>query len=85
MAAESQARSSHGAKDTTLGFIEKVLEKMEDMEAFWTKKMELIERDQEANLKMKEELNALWTQHEYTDLMCTQLKVRVKEIEEARD
>ena len=59
MAAESQVGSSHGAKDTTLGFIEKVLEKMEDMETFQTKKMELIERDQEANSKMKEELEEL--------------------------
>ena len=85
MAAESQAGSSHGTKDTTIGFIEKMLEKMEDMEAFWTKKLELIERDQEANSKMKEELNELRNQHEYTDLLCTQLEVRVKEIEEARD
>ena len=34
---------------------------------------------------MKEELDELWTQHEYTDLLCTQLEVRVKEVEEARD
>eukprot|EP00253_Pinus_taeda_P033370 PITA_33370 len=67
MAVESQVGSSHDAKDTTVGFIEKVLEKMEDMEAFWTKKMELIERDQEANLKMMEELEELQTQHECTE------------------
>ena len=78
MAIETQAGSSHGAKDATMAFIEKVLEKMEDMEAFWTKNMELIERDQEANSKMKEELDELWTQHEYTDFLCTQLEVRVK-------
>ena len=46
MAAESKAGSSHGAKDATMAFIEKMLEKMEDLEAFWTKKMELVERDQ---------------------------------------
>jgi len=85
MAAESQVGSSHGVKDATMSFIEKVLEKMEDLEAFWTKKMELVERDQEANSKMREELEELWTQHEYTNLMCTQLEVRVKEVEEARD
>ena len=83
--AESQVGSSHGANDTTLGFIEKVLEKVEDMEAFWTKKLELIGKDQEANSKMKEELEELRTQHEYTNLMCTQLEVKVKEIEESRD
>jgi len=85
MAAESQAGSSHGAKDATMAFIEKVLEKMEDLETFWTKEMGLIKKDQEANSKMKEEFDELRTQHEYTDLMCTQLEVRVKEVEEARD
>ena len=34
---------------------------------------------------MKEELQELRTQHEYTDIMCTQLEVRVKEVEEVRD
>ena len=34
---------------------------------------------------MKEELDELRTQHKYTGLMCTQLEVRVKEVEEARD
>jgi len=32
MAAGSQAGSSHDGKDTTIGFIEKVLEKVESME-----------------------------------------------------
>ena len=85
MAVESQVGSSHGAKDATMAFMEKVLEKMEDLEEFWTKKMDLIERDQEANSKMREEIEELRTQHEYTDIMCTQLEVRVKEVEEARD
>ena len=34
---------------------------------------------------MREELDELRTQHEYTDLLCIQLEVRVKEVEEARD
>lgn len=34
---------------------------------------------------MREELDELQTQHKYIDLMCTQLAVKVKEIEEARD
>ena len=34
---------------------------------------------------MREELEELRTQHEYTDLMCTQLELTVKEVEEARD
>jgi len=66
-------------------FIKKVLERMEDLEAYWTKKMDLVKKDQEANSKMKEELDELQTQHEYNDIMCTQLEVKVKEIEEARD
>ena len=49
MATESQAGSSHGAKDATMAFIENVLEKMEDLEVYWTKKMDLVEKDQEAN------------------------------------
>jgi len=85
MEIESHVGSTHGAKDATMAFIEKVLEKMEDLEAFWTKKMDLIERDQEANSKMKEELDELQTQHEYTDPMCTQLEVTVKGVEKARD
>lgn len=47
--------------------------------------MDLVEKDQEANSKMREELDELQTQHEYTDLMCTQLEVKVKEIEQERD
>jgi len=47
--------------------------------------MDLFDREQEANSKMREELKELRTQHEYTDLMSTQLEVRVKEVEEARD
>ena len=82
---ESQIGSSYGAKDTTLGFIEKGLEKVEDLEAYWNKKIDLVVKDQEANSKMKEELEELQNQHEYTDLMCTQLELRVKEVEEARD
>jgi len=85
MVAESQAGSSHGVQDATITLMEKVLLRMEVMETSWDKKMELFTREQEANSKMKEELNELRTQHEYTDLMCTQLEVRVKEVEEARD
>eukprot|EP00253_Pinus_taeda_P005661 PITA_05661 len=77
MAGESRVGSSHGAKDATMAFIEKLLERMEDLEAYWTKKMDLVEKDQEANSKMKEELDELRTQHEYTDILCTQLEVKV--------
>ena len=85
METESKVGSSHGVKDATMAFMEKALEKMEDLEAFWTKKMDLVDKDQEANSKMREELDELWIQHEYTNLMCTQLEVRVKEVEEVRD
>ena len=47
--------------------------------------MDLFAKEHEANSKMKEVFDELRTQHEYTDLMCTQLEVRVKEVEEARD
>ena len=43
---------------------------MEDLEAYWTKKMDVIEKNQEANWKMREELDELQTQHEYIDIMC---------------
>ena len=33
MAGESQVGSSHGVKDASLAFIEKMLERMEDLEA----------------------------------------------------
>jgi len=92
MAAESQAGSSHVVKDTTIGFIEKVLEKVEDMESSWDRKMDLFAKEQEVYSKVKEELDELRTQHdelptqyEYTDLMCIQLEIRVKEVEESRD
>ena len=71
MVAESQAGSSHGVQDATMALMEKVLKKMEDMETFWNKKMDLFDKEQEANLKMKEELDEIRTQHEYTDLLCT--------------
>ena len=47
--------------------------------------MNLVVKDQEANSKMREELDELRTQHEYTGLKCTQLEDEVKEIGEARD
>ena len=78
MATESPTGSSHDVKDTTIVFIEKVLEKVEDMETCWDKKMDLFTKEQEANSKMKEDFDELQTQHEYTDLLCTQLEVRVK-------
>jgi len=84
MVAESQAGSSHG-QDDTIALMEKMLLRMEVMETSWDKKMDFFAREQEANSKMKEEFDELWTQHKYTDLMCTQLEVRVKEVEEARD
>ena len=84
MAVESQVGSSQG-QDATLALMEKMLLRMEVMETSWDKKMDLFTQEQEANSKMKEEFDELWTQHEYIDLMCTQLEVRVKEVEEARD
>ena len=86
MVGESQVgESSHVAKDASLAFIKKVLERKEDLESYWTKKMDLVMKDQEDTLKMREEIDELQTQHEYIDLICTQLEVKVKEIEEARD
>jgi len=92
MVAESPTESSHDVKDTTIGFNEKVLEKVEEMETSWDKRMDLFAKEQEAYSKVKEELDELRTQHdelrtqyEYTDLMCTQLAIRVKEVEESRD
>jgi len=58
---------------------------MEDLESYWTKKMDLVMKEQEDASKMREELDELWTQHEYIDLMCTQLELKFKDIEEARD
>jgi len=57
---------------------------MEDLESYWTKKMDLVMKEQEDASKMREELDEIWTQHEYIDLMCTQLELKVKEIKEAR-
>jgi len=84
MAAESQAGSSN-VQDATITLMEKVLLRMEVMETSWDKNMDLFAKEQEANSKMKEEFAELRTQHEYIDLMCTQLEIRVKEVEEARD
>ena len=64
MAVESQAGSIHMMKDTTLAFIEKVIEKMEALETSWDKKMDLLAKEQETNLKTKEELEELRTQHD---------------------
>ena len=61
MATDYQSGSSHTMKDTTLGFIEKVIEKMEALETSWDKKMDLLAREQETNLKTKEEVEL--TQH----------------------
>lgn len=86
MAGESQVgESSHIATDSSFTLIEKVLERMEELESYWIMKMNLVMKDQEENSKVREQFDELWTQHKYTDLMCTQLEVKVKEIEEARD
>ena len=57
MATDSQAGSSHGVQDATMALMEKVLEMMEDLEAFWAKKLDLFDKEQEANSKVKEELD----------------------------
>ena len=64
MATDSQAGSSHTMKDTTLGFIEKVIEKMDALETSWDKKMDSLAEEQEANLKTKEALEELRVQHD---------------------
>jgi len=84
MAVGSHVGYSH-EKDTTLALMEKMLLRMEAMETSWENKMGLFTQGQETNAKMKEEFDELRTQHEYIDLMCTQLDIRVKEVEEARD
>ena len=83
--AESQAGSSRDPKDTTLGLMQKVFERMEYLEDHFEKKIDLVVEEQKATLRMKDELDELRTQHEYTDLMCTQPEIRFKEVEAARD
>lgn len=53
-----------------MAFIEKVLERMEELEAYWTKKMDLVKRDKEANSKMREELDELQTLNTSTLILC---------------
>ena len=83
MAAGSHVGSGHETE--TLSLMEKMLLRMEAMESSWDTKVDLLTKEQEASSRLREELDELRTQHEYTDLMCTQLEIRVKEVEEARD
>lgn len=45
MVAESQAGSSRGVQDATMALMEKLLERMDDLETFWTKKMDLLDKE----------------------------------------
>jgi len=56
---ESQVGSSRDAKDTTLGLMHKVLERMEYLEDHFEKKIDVVVKEQEATLKMKDELDQL--------------------------
>eukprot|EP00253_Pinus_taeda_P017950 PITA_17950 len=85
MAGESHMETEESKHNVTLAFIERILEGMEELESYWTTKMNLVMKDQEDTSKVREELNELRTQNEYTDLKCTKLEDKVKEIEEARD
>ena len=85
MAGESHVETRESSHDVNLAFTKRILERMEELDSYWTMKMKLVMKYQEANSKMREELNELRTQHEYTDLKCTQLEDEVKEIGEARD
>ena len=60
MATGSQAGSSHDEKDTTIGFIEKVVEKIENMEISWKEELD----------ELRTHNDDLKTQNEYTDLRC---------------
>ena len=83
MATGSQVGSSHETE--TLSLMEKIVLRMGAMESSWEKEVELLTKEQEANSKLREDFEELRTQHEYTDLMCTQLEIRLKEVEESRD
>lgn len=69
----------------TEAFTERILERMEELESYWTTKMTLVMKELEDHVQMKEELDELRTRHEYTNLKCTQLQGDVKDIGEARD
>jgi len=82
MTANSQAGSSHTMKDavrnTTLEFIDKVIERMETLENSWNQEVGSLNKERETISKVKEELEELRTQHdelktqfEYTDFLCT--------------
>ena len=83
MAAGSQVGSSHETETLTL--MEKIVWRMGAIETSWEKEVEFLTKERAANLKLREEFDELQTQYEYTDLMCTQLEIRVKEVEESRD
>lgn len=85
MVGETHVVSSESSHNVTEVFIERILERMDELESYWTAKMVVVMKDLEANAKMREELDELQTQHEYTDIKCTQLENEVKEIGEARD
>ena len=73
MAAGSQAGSNHG--DTTIGFMEKMSEKIESIEISFEEKLD--------EIRMRND--ELKTQNEYTEYRCAQLEQRVREVEESRD
>eukprot|EP00253_Pinus_taeda_P011267 PITA_11267 len=83
--AESHAGSSRSPVGTTVELMQKVVERLEYLEDHFEKKIDLVLEEQKAFLKVKDELDELRTQHEYTDLMCTQLELRVKDVEDSRD
>lgn len=85
MAGESRVVSSESSHNATEAFINKILERMEALESYWTTKMDLVMKELEDHVQMREEFDELRTWHEYTDLKCTQLEIEVKEIGEAGD
>jgi len=81
---ESHAGSNRSPVDT-YELMQKMMERLEFLEAHFEGKFDLVVEEQKAFLKVKDELDELRTQHEYTYLMCTQLELRVKDIEASRD
>ena len=73
MAANSQAGSSHtmkdAVKDTTLGFMERVIERMETLENSWNQDVDSLTKERETISKVKEELKELHNQYRIGTVM----------------
>lgn len=78
MAGEPHVVVSESSHNATEAFINRILERMEELDSFQTLKMARVTKDQEGNARMREEFDKIRDRYEYIKWKYTQSYHKIK-------